>query len=877
MLVLTGEPGIGKTALLEHAAGQAVRMRVLRTRGVQTEAEIPFASLLELLRPALAALPRIPRPQAEALESALALRPAQAQERFAVGAATLSLMAAFAEEAPLAVLIDDAHWLDAASASALLFAIRRLLADPIAVVIAARAEGPRPFDGLEFPTLRLAGLPLEDTERLLPGLTAQQARRLHAATDGNPLALLEIAAQGFDEAPLAPPDAPVLLSARLASLFLHRADELSAAARRALLLAAASHSGELHVLERAAPRAAVDLDALVEAERAGLVALAAGRVEFRHPLARSAIYAGAPADDRREAHRAIANVLPDRDVDLRAWHLASAAFGPDEAASHALAQAAERASERSAYSVAAAAFARAARLAPEEQVHVSLLVRAAAAARHAGALSWAVELLEEAEPLAGAQGAILALRGRIAAQVGPAADAVAVLSAAADDASADVAVELLAQATNACFYAGRSAAGLEAADRANRKISAGSSDRARFLAATARGMALVIGGDAAEGARSIREGIGLAEASRELQNDLELLPWLATAPLFLRDPTGRPLLERALRGARERAALGVLPAVLNLIARDQATSDEWNQAEATYGEAIELARESGQEMQLAIGFAGLAWLQSRRGRDAECRELAERALELSRRLGLGLFEVWALAAVGELELSRGRLEPALEYLHAQARLLRALEITDPDLSPAPELVDALIRSGRAADALPLAEEFVAAAEAKGQPWSVARAMRCRGMLADDGAESWLARALELHGATPDLFETARTRLVLGERLRRDRQRSRARDELREAVRIFERLGAPAWAERAIAELAATGETHRGRDPAGRDRLTPQELRIALALASGRTTRETAAAMFLSPKTIEYHLRHVYQKLAINSRAQLAAALAEPGD
>ncbi|MGH2849751.1 MAG: AAA family ATPase, partial [Solirubrobacteraceae bacterium] len=354
VLVLAGEPGIGKTALLDHAVARSSRMRVLRTRGVQSEAEIPFGSLLELLRPALGVLPALARPQARALESALALRPARAQQRFAVGAATLSLLAAFADAAPLALLIDDAHWLDASSAEALLFAARRLLADPIAVLIATRTQEPSAFDDLAFQTIRLRGLDIEDVPRLLPGISPELAVRLHRATDGNPLALLELGEADRDEAPLTPDDAPVLLSARLTGAFRRRADELSPAARRLLLIAAASHTGELRLLERAATITDVEVDALAEAERAGLVTLAAGHVEFRHPLARSAIYAGAAADERRAAHRALADILPDRDVDVRAWHLASAAVGADEPASTALAQAGERARERSAYSVGAA-------------------------------------------------------------------------------------------------------------------------------------------------------------------------------------------------------------------------------------------------------------------------------------------------------------------------------------------------------------------------------------------------------------------------------------------------------------------------------------------------------------------------------------------
>src|SRR3984957_12550507 len=336
-LALAGEPGIGKTALLDYAAGQATGMRLLRARGIESEAQIPFAALLELIRPALPMLGRIPGPQAAAMESALALRPGSGHERFAVGAATLSLLAAYAEDAPVAVVIDDAHWLDGSSAQALLFAFRRLVADPIAVLIAVRDGEPSLLDGADLPTLQLSGL------------TSDEAALLVLAPDAQHLAL-------------APEGAPVLVPATIARAFLRRAGTLSDTTRQALVLAATSDSSDLTTLGRAATHLGVDLSALAGAEAAGLVTLDSGRVEFRHPLARSAIYADAPAGPRRDAHRALAGALPDGDVDRRAWHLAAAATGPDQAASAALEQAGARSRGRSADATAAAACGRAGRL-----------------------------------------------------------------------------------------------------------------------------------------------------------------------------------------------------------------------------------------------------------------------------------------------------------------------------------------------------------------------------------------------------------------------------------------------------------------------------------------------------------------------------------
>jgi DNA-binding CsgD family transcriptional regulator len=879
-LVLIGEPGIGKTALLDYAAERARGMQLLRARGVESEAQIPFGSLFELLRPALSLLDRIPAPQAVALESALALRPARARDRFAVGAATLSLLAAHAEQGAVAILIDDAHWFDRSSTEALLFAVRRLVADPIAVLIAVRADESSLLDRADLPVLQLAGLSAEEAAMLLDGLAPGAAGRLHEATAGNPLALLELA-DDADELALAPPGAPLLVSTRIARAFLRRAGELDGPERSALLLVATSDSGDLVLLERAAARLGIDLQRLSGAERAGLLSLRPGSVEFRHPLARSAFYADAPVEARRAAHRALAGALPDRDIDRRAWHLGAAAEGIDASATAALEQAGVRARDRSAYASAAAAFERAGRLAPETRQRARLLRDSAEASWHAGLAEHAVELLDDARASTGDPAMLLdidELSGRIAMRLGPVMRGHAILTGAAERADGERAVAMLAEATWACFYAGDPAEMLSVAERAAATLPDGASVRTRFLASTAVGMARVVGGDAAAGAEAIQQAIAIAERAPELRDDLQLLPWLAVLPLFLREAaTGRALLELALDGARAHAAIGALPLVLDLIARDQATTDRLAVAEATYREAITLARESDQRTELAFGLAGLAWLEARSGRSDECRAHAIEALRLSAELGVRLLEAWALAALGELELGLGATDEALLHFERQAQLLDELRITDPDLSPAPDMVDVQVRSGRLPEARALTGRFMRAAAAKGQPWSLARGLRCQGLVAGDaGFAADFELALDQHRRTRDAFETARTRLAYGERLRRARSRVRAREQLRAAVTTFEQIDARPWADRARAELRATGETLRRRDPTTLDELTPQELQIAMLLAGGKTTREAAAALFLSPKTIEYHLRHVYQKLDVHSRDDLARALADDG-
>jgi DNA-binding CsgD family transcriptional regulator len=861
VLALVGEPGIGKTALLGYAAEAAGGMRVLRARGIESESHVPFAGLFELLRPALRLLTKIPEPQATALETALALRPGVGSERFAIGAATLSLLAAYAEAEPALVLVDDVHLFDESSAEALRFALRRLLAEPVAAVLAARDGEPSLLDDADLPTLPIGGLDADSAAALLGPVPSPVAERLYRETAGNPLALLELAGEAGQVGA-----APIPVPAKVSRAFLRRADALDEPERRLLTLAATDDVGDLTTLERAAGALGLGLAALAAGEREGLIRAQDGRVEFRHPLARAAIYAEAPPEQRREAHRALAAALPDRDVDRRAWHLAAAALGADDAAAAALEQAGARARDRSAYAVAAAAFERAARLAPEEDRRGRLLLAAAESAWLAGLADRSLALVEEAHEL-GADGTDH-LRGRLAARRGPVMDGFGILLEAARRAEPDLAVAMLAEAIDAAFFAGA----IDAMMRAAELLPQGRSPRARFLAAIAGGMACVMAGDGQRGIDSIREGVQLAERSRELGDEDELLPWLVMGPLYLREAdAGRALVETAIASARARTALGVLPRLLNRIARDHAAASGWDTAAVEYDEAIRLARETGQTADLASALAGLAWLEARRGEEEACRVHAAEARELCARLGIGLYDTWALRGLAELELGLGRAEAAATRLEELSERLAELGIDDVDLSPAAELVDVYVRLGRVDDARAVAARLDDAAQAKGQPWALARAARCRGYLEEEFAPRF-DLALELHAQTADAFETACTRLAYGARLRRARQRIRAREELRAALAAFDSLGAAPWRELARQELAATGETARRRDVSTLDALTPQELHIARLLAGGRTTREAAATLFLSPKTIEYHLRHVYRKLGVGSRAELAAAL-----
>jgi DNA-binding CsgD family transcriptional regulator len=870
VLLVTGEPGIGKTTLLDEAAGLAGGLRVLRARGTEAERELPFAALLQLLRPALSGLDRIPGPQQAALASALALGTASdtgtPADRFAVGAATLSLICRYAEDSPVAVIVDDAHLLDHPSAEALLFAARRLVADPIVMLIAARQHEPHPLEA-DLPRLQLDGIPLEAARQMVRHLPGELVEQLHHTVAGNPLALLELA-DDPDRLHRMPPGVPLPVPALLAEAFAARANRLSLDARTALLVAAVD-DGELGAVSRACEELGVDVAALEEAEAVGLVAIRDGEVQFRHPLVRAAIYTSAGPAQRRTAHRAVSGSTPDQD--RRAWHLSEAVLGTDDDVAAGLVLAAEHAADRGAHAVAATAYERAGRLSQRLQDRALRLVAAGEAAWSAGLAQRAERLLDEAlglQPPLPVRTRAQAIRGDIEVKCGSPRRARDILVAAAaecDDPA--VASVLLADAVGACFRLCDAAAGLEVAHDLDRLLPAVDRPGPRIIGMLASGVAKVLAG--CRGMDQIREAIALAP-SDELDRDRRRQLWMVLAALFLRETgTGRALLQQAMLERRQEVALSTLPGLLFVLARDDATTDRWADAAASYDEGIRLARETGQTTELAMNLAGLAWLSSHQGR-ARCQELAAECLRIGPEHEIHLGTVWSLFALGDLELGRGDPAAALPQYERLVDVLADYGLKDPDLSPSPEMVEVYLRLGRVDDAQRVAREHSALAAAKGQPWSLARAARARGVV--DESEQDFVLALGWHDETLDVFELARTRLAYGAWLRRVRRRVDARTQLRLAVEAFDALGALGWADQAAAELRATGETARRRVPSTADELTPQERQIAVLLVDGNSIREAAARLFLSPKTVEYHLRKVYAKLGIHSRTELAEHL-----
>ena len=562
VLAIVGEAGTGKSALLEYAEQQAQAMRVLRARGVESETRIPFGGLFELLRPALGCLGQIPPPQAVALESALALGAPRAEDRFAVGAATLSLLAAHADAAPLLVLVDDAHWVDGSTSDALLFAFRRLIADPIAVVLSVRDGEPSLLDGADLPRIRLEGLDRAAAAKLLSeGATRpvpdEIVGRVHRQTGGNPLALVEASVEIDRFRQGAPLELPLPLVTSVSNVYLSRTRSLPPEALRILLVAAASDTGDLFTLARAASALGLDLAGLAAAEATGLVVAANGQLYFRHPLARSAIYNDAQPDARRAAHRALADALPDAEADRRAWHLALSVLGPDDAACSALERAGERARDRSAYDVASRAFERAAQIAPDDAWRGSLLYAAADSAWLGGLVHRAQELVGDAA--AGTVSVELGahigyLMGHMAARLGHGTEGQRILVESAEraaDVDPELAVLMLADVVSSAFYAGDAAAMRDAGARIAAIAPGSAGLRCSFFASMARGMALTITGEAAKGAPLVRQAVTLVEESDELSDDPTLLAWAAVGPLFLREAgAGRVLIGRGPRFQR---------------------------------------------------------------------------------------------------------------------------------------------------------------------------------------------------------------------------------------------------------------------------------------------------------------------------------------
>ena len=875
-LVVRGEAGIGKTALLDYAVGQSGNARVVRALGVESEAELEFSALHELCRPLESHLDELPERQSEALRSALGLGPAEPTDRFTIGAATLTLFAAAAEHQPLLVIVDDAHWVDRSSQDALVFAARRLQADCVVLLFGAREGELRPFEAEGLETLGLAGFGRDTATALMrlrnPGVDTLVADRLFEATGGNPLALIELP-QLLTDAQLAgsePLEEPLPAGASVERAFARRAEALPPQARSALLVAAVSTTTELEPILRAL--VSLGIEPLFEpAEDAGLIHVRDARVAFHHPLVRSAVHQAATPSERRAAHRALAEALVGTDTaEQRAWHLAGAAIGPDEEVAAALAAAADSARERSGYAAASAALERAARLTPEGEARLLRLFGAARDAWLAGRGAWASELLAEVLPGSVGhplRGDVLRLHGSIEYFAGRTSAGSSILLDAAtalDAAGRPGAVSAAADAVNSAIPSGDPVFLLAAAEKA-RKLAAADGGESDFEASVALGYALCFNGRVKEGEALIRHGADLFTARTTVSAPLQIGRYAWALGWLGRHEEAQAQVVETIRLARAAGAIASLPYLLGATAWHGVHLGRLTQAYADASEELDLGDQLGQPLARAQALPLISWLHAIRGEEDACRERAAQALEVTGELGLRLYGLLAWLALGVLDAGAGRWEEAIPPLEEAERGMTGLYIGG--MSPSLELAEAYARTGRVDAAQTILAAFDRS-ELGTAPLQAALAARCRGVLAGaDEFEPYFLSALDQHTRAVYPFARARTQLAYGERLRRVGRRTDARVHLRAAAYTFGVLGATAWSTRAHDELRASGQTlRRGYDSEAE--LTPRELQVALQVADGKSNKEAAAALFLSPKTIEYHLKRVYRKLDMHSRAEL---------
>jgi DNA-binding CsgD family transcriptional regulator len=889
VLVIRGDPGIGKTALLDYAARSAdvavgpdgVGMRVIRGRGVESEAELPFAGLHVLLRSALDHLPALPRTQQDALGAALGLRRAGPYDRFLVGVAVLSLLAELAEDRPLVCLVDDAHWLDGASASALEFAARRLDAEGIALIFAAR-DHHAVFPALGLRVLRLGGLDAASATALLAdhadGLAPAARSRILAEAHGNPLGLIELPAAYLAAPPAAgwPGSTALALTDRLQQAFEGQIRRLPPDTQTILLAAASEDSGDLGVLLDAAGALGVDAAALGRAEQAGLIVIADRTVTFRHPLVRAALYHGATLGQRLAVHRALAGApRGPADADRRAWHLAAAATAPDEQVAAELERTAGEARARSGYAAAVAAYERAAQLGTDLAARPRRLAAAAEASAETGDFDHARGLAARAaaqttDPVV--QARLASVRARADVAQGRLHAAHRLLTEGAGQiASLDPvrATRMLAYAMHVAWFAGDP--GLVAGTAAPLKAVGGSlgepfTPYVQLMLRLARQAAERPGEDLPPLPDLV------AQARRSRAGSPYDLTMIAIAALVTgRIPDARDLLETLVADARALGRIGWLPTLLTCLAQALLHDGRHCDALACATEALRIARDTGQPQWASDLNAIMAYLAAVEGDQDRCRQLTDAALAEPASAFNSAAEPWVHWALGLLDMGRGRPDTALVQLETIWQ--GPARYHGSALLSAPDLVEAAVRLGQPDRAAEPLARFSDWAQRAGLPALEALAERCRALLeAGEEAEQHYLTALKLHDGP---FEQARTQLLYGAWLRRARRKSDARTQLRAAVDTLDRIHAASWAEQARVELAAAGATAPRTDWASSPRLTPQELQVARLAAQGLSNRDIAAQLFLSPRTVGYHLYKAFPKLGITSRSQLDPGTLKP--
>ena len=882
VLVVRGESGVGKSVLLDYVAERASGCRVARAGGVESEMELPLAGLQQLLGASmLGRVENLPGPQRDALRLAFGLSVGPAPDRFLLALAALSLLSDVAEQRPLVCVVDDVQWLDRESAQVLSFVARRLDAEPVGMVFAVREPSAvQELAGL--PELVVEGLGEQDARALLasgfPGGLDEQVRdRIVAETRGNPLALLELP-RGLTATELAGGfglSTPHGLPGRIEDSFLRRLETLPEDPRRLLLIAAADPVGDPLLMWRAAERLGVRIPAAASAEEDGLLTIG-GRVTFRHPLVRSAIYRSAKVQDRRAVHLALAEATDrEADPDRRAWHLASAAHGPDEEVALELERSAGRAQARGGFAAAAAFLQRAVALTGDMARGADRALAAAHASLEAGAFDAALGLLATAE--AGSldelqRARVDLLRAEAAYAQNRGSDAPPLLLRAAktlEPLDPELARETYLDAWSAALFAGRLASGGDLRDvsRAARAAHRPSGNP-RPCGLLLDGFAVLFTDGRAEAAPVLqRATAAFADDGVSLEEVLRW-GWLATAAaVTVWDfEACLAIAAREVQLARDSGALAVLAVGLNVFTQAVALAGEFGKASLLTAEADAVVEATGTGV-LPYGALVLAGL---RGREAETSRLIEATVTDATAGGQGTAVQYARWSKAILLNGLGHYEEAVAAAKDASDDAPELFVSAWALS---ELIEAASRSGQTAMASDALGRLAEHAQASPTEWGLAMVARGSALLSDgEQAERLFQDALERLGRTRLRPELARAHLLYGEWLRRERRRLDAREQLRTAHRMFTDIGMEAFAERARTELSATGETVRKRSAELRDELTAQERQIAQLARDGLSNPEIGARLFLSPRTVEWHLGKVFTKLGIRSRRELPGTL-----
>jgi DNA-binding CsgD family transcriptional regulator len=880
VLVVSGELGVGKTALVESVIGFAAGFRVVRAVGVESEMELAFAALQQLCAPMLDRLDRLPGPQQDALGVAFGLSAGDAPDRFLVGLAVLSLLAEVAGERPLVCVVDDAQWLDLASAQALVFVARRLLAESVALVFSTRD----PSDELTgFPGLVVEGLRDGDARALLGSvlrvpLDERVRERIVAETRGNPLALLELP-RGLTPAQLAGgfglPDAPGL-SGRIEDSFRRRLAGLPAETQRLLLVAAAEPVGDPVLVWRAAQRLEIGVGAASDTD--GLLAIGAS-VTFRHPLVRSSVYRAASPEHRQAVHRALADATDQQaDPDRRAWHLAQATPGLDEDVASELERSAGRAQARGGLAAAAAFLERAAALTLEPSRRARRALAAAQAKHQAGAFDAALRLVATAEagPLNELQRAqVDLLRGQIAFAVNRGTDAPPLLLKAArrlEPIDERLARDTYLEALTAVFFPGVLASDESVLETARAvRAAPPSSQPPRPSDLLLDGLALLITEGYAAGTPTLRRAVNAFRGEDISRGEGRRWLWLASrvAAFLWDDDAWHVLCTRQVQLARDTGALGMLFIALRGRIALHLHAGELAAAASLIEEVQSVAEATGGSFPPYAALARITF----QGREAKAAEVITASTRdvVRRREGQELTFIHWLSAV--LHNGLGRYAEALAAAQQAAEDTHASWWRNWALV---ELIEAAARSAKPELAANALGQLSQTTTASGTDWALGVEARSRALLTDgETAEPLYRQAIEALERTRVRVELARAHLLYGEWLRRERRRLDAREQLRRAHELFTEFGMEAFAERARVELEATGEHARKRTVETRDDLTPQEAQISRLAADGATNQEIAAQLFISPSTVDYHLRKAFRKLGLKSRHQLKQHLLQP--